>query len=114
MKTLQVNIGMVNNPFSAEQIATYFSNNKNYRLMAYTFEVGEYKGEEEVTFVGLFEYKYANQSTIIKDFELFCGLFNQDMIAIVTEYTQTMVYNTSYTGEGLKFREDLFHSLTLN
>jgi hypothetical protein len=38
MKTLQLNLGLNNNPMNAEQIVNYFATLEGYRLMGYYFK----------------------------------------------------------------------------
>ena len=104
MKTLQINLGLNNNPFTENEIVSYFSNNNDYRLMAH-YVIN--KGNEPI-FVAILEYKFARQSKVLQDFEMLCRYFNQSSIALVTEFMQVVAFNvsvvtTSYNFDALTF-----------
>ena len=113
MKTLQINVGLNNNPMNEEQTIEYFASLQGYRLMAYQIVNGEFNGQIEPTFVGLFEYKYARQSKIISDFENIANLMEQESIAISTDFMDTLVFNTSYIGEPYKFSTEFFKTIKI-
>jgi len=108
MKTLQINLGLNNNPMTNEQIINYFATLKGYRLMAYYFKDMEFNGQNEPTFVAILEYKYSRQSKVLTDVENWCNLFTQESIAFVTQYMECLAFNTSYNGQGYKFDSNLF------
>jgi hypothetical protein len=113
MKTLQVNIGLNNNPYTSEDVIDRMASDKNYRLMAYQIVDMEYLGNIEPTFVGLFEYKYARQSKILTDFEDLASEMTQDSIAISTDKMDAMAFSPRYTGEPYKFDEKLFKRINI-
>ena len=113
MKTLQINIGLNNNPFTAEQVIDYIASNKEYRLMAYQIVDAEFNGNVEPTFVGLMEYKYNRQSKILQDFENIASVMTQESIALVTDKMQVLAFNPSYEGEGYEFNNEYFKSIKL-
>ena len=108
MKTLQINLGLNNNPMTREEIVTYFATLKNYRLMAYYFKNMEFNGQIEPTFVAMLEYKYTRQSKVLTDVENWCSLFTQESIAFVTQYMESLAFNVSFVGEPYKFDNSLF------
>lgn len=113
MQTLQVNIGLNNNPFTAEEVINYIAGNKEYRLMAYQIVDGEFNGNVEPTFVGLMEYKYSRQSKILQDFENIASVMTQSGIALVTDRMSVIAFNPSHDGENYKFDNQYFKSIKL-
>jgi len=113
MKTLQINIGLNNNPFTAEEVIDYIASNKEYRLMAYQIVDGEFNGQLEPTFVGLLEYKYSRQSKILQDFENLASVMTQESIALVTDKMQVLAFNPNYDGEGYEFNNQYFKSIKI-
>lgn len=113
MKTVQVNIGLNNNTMTPDEVVDYMASDKNYRLMAYQIVDGEFKDNEEPTFVGLLEYKYSRQSKIVADFENIASVMTQESIAISTDYMDVLVFNQGYTGEAYKFNEQFFKRIKL-
>jgi hypothetical protein len=108
MKTIQINIGLNNNPFTAEQVIDYIAGNKEYRLMAYHIVDAEFQGNVEPTFVGLLEYKYSRQSKILQDFENIASVMTQSGIALVTDRMSVIAFNPAYDGENYKFDSQYF------
>ncbi len=113
MKTLQINLGLNNNPFDAVQTIEYFASHNYYRLMAYQIKDKTFNGEVEPTFVALLEYKYARQSKVLSDIENMCSVFTQESIALSTDYMEVLVFNPSYEGEGYKFDKELFEYIRI-
>ena len=108
MKTLQINLGLNNNPMTREEIVTYFATLKNYRLMAYYFKNMEFNGQIEPTFVAMLEYKYSRQSKVLTDVENWCSFFTQEPIAVSTDYMEFLAFNINYKGTPYRFDKDLF------
>jgi len=111
MKTLQVNIGLNNNPYTASEVIDRMASEGNYRLMGFQIVDMEYLGNVEPTFVGLFEYKYARQSKVLTDFENLASEMTQDSIAISTDVMDAIAFSPRYTGEPYKFDEKLFRRI---
>ena len=101
MKTLQINLGLNNNPMTREEIVTYFATLKNYRLMAYYFKNMEFNGQIEPTFVAMLEYKYTRQSKVLTDVENWCNLFTQESIAVSTDYMEFLAFTLAELLESL-------------
>ena len=113
MKTIQINVGLNNNPMNAEQVINYFATLENYRLMAYQIVDSEFNGQVEPTFVGLLEYKYTRQSKVLADIENICNVMNQESIAIKTDFMQVLAFNTSYSGQGYQFDNQFFKGIKI-
>lgn len=113
MKTIQINLGLNNNPMTSKQVINYFASLKEYRLMAYYIKDMTFNGQVEPTFVALLEYKYSRQSKILVDFENFCSVFNQESIAVATEYMEILAFNVTYKGIPYKFDNSLFEYIKL-
>jgi hypothetical protein len=111
MKTLQINLGLNNNPMTAEQVINYFATLSEYRFMAYVITNKTFHGEVEPTFVAMLEYKYARQSKLLSDVENWCSIFTQESIALSTDFMEVLAFNPSYNGEGYKFDSNLFEYL---
>ena len=113
MKTLQINLGLNNNPMTAEQVINYFATLTEYRLMAYVIKDKTFMGEVEPTFVALLEHKYTRDSKILSDAENWCSYFTQESIALVTEKMEVLAFNVKYIGEGYKFESNLFEYIKI-
>ena len=113
MKTIQINVGLNNNPMNTEQVINYFGTLENYRLMAYQIVDSEFNGQIEPTFVALLEYKYTRQSKVLADFENICNLMEQESIAIKTDFMKVLAFNASYSGQGYQFDDQFFKSIKI-
>ncbi len=113
MRTIQINLGMGNNPMSKNQVSEYFARLSDYRLMAFYFKDMTFNGEVEPTFVALMEHKYSRQSKVLSDVESWCNFFNQESIAFVTDTMEALAFNHSYTGDGYRFDGSLFEYIKL-
>lgn len=114
-KQLTVNIGLKNNKFNQQTILDYFASLYNwqgsYKLLKYTFEVGQWQGEKEVTFVGLFEYYYGNASKVLTDFELIASVMEQQSIAIKCQGLEALAYNISTKNKNTVFNNKYFYNI---
>lgn len=108
MKTLQINLGLNNNPMNATEVIQYFKDFKNYRLIDWYIKDKQFNGQIEPTFVALLEYDYSRQSKILSDFENWCSFFTQESIAVSTDYMEFLAFNVSYKGEPYRFDKNLF------
>ena len=111
MRTITINIGLNNNPYTAEQVIDRMASDTNYRLMAYQIVTAEYEGHPEETFVGLFEYKYSRDSKILSDFENLASVMTQECIAISTQSLDALAYSPSHKGDRLKFNNQYFKTI---
>lgn len=114
-KQLTINVGLNNNKFDQKTILDYFDNfyywQRSYKLIKYTFEVGEWQGQKEVTFVGLFEYSFSNASKVLTDFELVASTMNQQCIAIKCDGLEALAYNVSTKNKTQVFNENYFYNI---
>jgi hypothetical protein len=114
-KQLTINVGLNNNNFDQKTILAYFERlytwSGAYKLLKYTFEVGEWQGQKEITFVGLFEYSYSNASKVLTDFEKIASVMNQQAIAIKCEGLQAIAYNISAKNKTQVFNENYFYNI---
>ena len=108
MKTLQINLGLNNNPMNGLEVTNYFENLENYRLIGSYIKDMNFNGQIEPTFVAMLEYKYTRQSKVLTDVENWCSLFTQESIAFVTQYMESLAFNVSFVGEPYKFDSSLF------
>lgn len=113
MKTLQINLGLNNNPMTAEEVINYFATLTEYRLMAHYIKDKEFNGNVEPTFVAMLEYKYVRQSKVLIDAEAWCSLFTQESIAISTDFMEVLAFNVNYKGDAYKFNTNLFEYIKL-
>lgn len=113
MKTVQVNLGMNNNPMNEEEVISYMSNLNGYRLMGYYFKDMTFEDNVEPTFVGILEYKYTSDSKVLADFEKLCSVFTQESIPIVTNKMEVIAFNVNYKGGGYYFNRKLFEYFKL-
>ena len=114
-KQLTVNIGLKNNEYNQETILAYFERlyswNGAYKLLKYTFEVGQWQGQKEVTFVGLFEYSYSNASKVLTDFEKIASVMNQQCIAIKCQGLEALAYNIGTKNKNTVFNGEYFYNI---
>jgi hypothetical protein len=108
MKTIQINIGLNNNPFTYEQVKEYFETHKDYRLMACYEKDMTFQGGIEPTFVAMMEYNYRYESKILAYFEILCSVMTQESIAISTDSMEVLAFNPRYDGERYRFDPQYF------
>lgn len=113
MKTIQINLGLNNNPLNSAEVVDYFATLTEYRLMAYIIKDKTFNEEVEPTFVALLEHKYTRDSKVLSDVENWCSIFNQESIALVTDKMEVLAFNTNYNGETYKFDKTLFEYIKL-
>ena len=100
---IQINLGLNNNPMTAEELITYLATLSGYHLVGYYIKTMEFQGNPEPTVVAWLKTDYARQSKIIKDFEDIALVTNQESIALVTSEMEVLVFNPTYSGDGYKF-----------
>lgn len=114
-KILTVNIGLKNNKFNEKTILDYFERlyawQGSYKLLKYTFEIGQWQGQKEITFVGLFTYRYSNASKVLTDFELIASVMEQESIAIKCQGLEAIAYNISTKNKNTVFNNKYFHNI---
>ena len=108
MKTIQINIGLNNNPFTYGQVQDYFETHKDYRLMAHYEKDMTFQGGVEPTFVAMLEYCYRDESKVLADFERICSVMTQESIAISTDSMEVLAFNPDYSGDRYRFDPQFF------
>jgi hypothetical protein len=106
MKTIQLNVGLNNNPMSEDEVILRFAKMTAYRLMAYYIFDMTYEGETEPTFVALMEVM--TDRNIINDVTNWCDEMTQECIAISCDNFETLVYNSNVTDKKYTFDKNLF------
>ncbi len=115
MTTIQLNIGLENNPFKGVEILSILSSlpifnvTKESRTMARTV-TGTYNGEPEETVV--IKASMEDDMDITLTIEVLCDWFKQECIAIkLTNSDHTigrLIYHPSFDGEKQEFNEKYF------
>ena len=113
-KLVTINVGLKDNKLNQNEIVEYFKNmypKGSYFLEKYTFEVGEYKGEKEITFVALLSYTYNDASKVLSDFEKIASVLNQECIAIKAYGLQALAYNLTTKDKSTVFNQEYFYDI---
>ena len=110
-KSMQINVGLQNNIFNQNNIVSYFNELQGYDLLKYTFEVGQYKGRKEVTFVALLNYDYCSPAKVLLDFEKIASVMQQQCIAIKLQGLEALAYSIGTKNKSLIFDKNHFYSL---
>lgn len=105
MNKIEINIGLNNNPCTAQEIVMPFV--EMYKSIAHSVKMGEWAGADEPTLVMEFytEDKFSKIHTIL------LGLtqtLTQDAIAFRFDEIGELVFNENYTGERYPFNEKYF------
>ena len=103
-----INVGLLNNPKTSDELISYFKELKGYTLVKYTIESGSYHDLIEPTFVAVLETDYVLVSKVIADFEKICSVLTQESIAISNDQFDLLVYTINYQGFKDKFDSDYF------
>lgn len=103
-----INVGLLNNPKTSDELISYFKELKGYTLVKYTIEGGSYHALIEPTLVAVIQTDYVLVSKVIADFEKICSVLTQDCIAISNDQFDLLVYTINYQGFKDKFDEDYF------
>lgn len=103
-----INIGLLNNPCTAPQIAKHFQEKPGYTVVKYKVESGSYHEAIEPTIVMQLDTAYTLLSKVIKDIEDLCSVFTQEYIAVQSNSFELLVYNINYCGNQDKFDSDYF------
>ena len=106
--TFTINIGLLNNPYSAQEVMDYLKTMRGYKLLQLTQSSGSYHDLIEPTIVAELETKYTLLSKVIADIENICSVLNQDCIAISNDQFDLLVYSVKYFGPKDKFDEEYF------
>lgn len=103
-----INVGLLNNPKTSDELINYFQELKGYTLVKYIIESGSYHDLIEPTFVAVLEADYVLTSKVVADFEKICSVLTQDCIAISNDQFDLLVYTINYQGFKDKFDKDYF------
>ena len=124
MRTVQLNIGLSNNPLAPDTVIELLSKldtnilrtygMARLRLMAYYIKDKTFNGEVEPTVCAMLEIlDNAKQSGVIITIEKLCELMTQESIAVSTDTMELLVFNPEYRGEGYLFDKNLFEYIKL-
>ena len=105
MNKIEINIGLGNNPFTAQQIVSPFVT--EFTSIKHNVQVGEWDGADELTLVMEF---YTDESIDIfrKAMQSLTKTLTQDAIAFRFNGVGELVFNDNYTGERYDFDENYF------
>lgn len=112
MNTIQLNVGLENNPFNRYETVELLLMRLGYltEVDART-EVGEWEGKPERTLVVRFESSH-KLSYLIKMVEDLAGMTNQDAIAIKGVTYGLLVYRAGFTGKEMAYDNEFFIPFT--
>ena len=106
--TFTINIGLLNNPFSAQEVMDYLKNLRGYTLLQLTQSSGSYHDLIEPTIVAELETNYKLLSNIVATVENLCSVFEQECIPISSDNFDILVYGIKHVGFKDKFDSEYF------
>jgi hypothetical protein len=106
--TFTINIGLLNNPYSAQEVMDYLKNLRGYTLLQLTESSGSYHDLIEPTIVAELETKYKLLSNVVATVENLCSVFEQECIPISSDNFDILVYGIKHVGFKDKFDEEYF------
>ncbi len=110
MKTIELNIGLGNNPFDVVDIIARITNNYDLEIIDSNVVKGQYKGESEDCLVVLartpFDSDAINLSLI-----LLADSLNQESIAYTLSGRGELVYRRGFEGERQEFNYNYFQTI---
>ena len=106
--TFTINIGLLNNPYSAQEVMTYLKTLRGYTLLQLTESSGSYHDLIEPTIVAELETKYKLLSKVVSTVENLCSVFEQECIPISSDNFDILVYGIKHVGFKDKFDEEYF------
>ena len=106
--TFTINIGLLNNPYSAQEVMTYLKTLRGYTLLQLTESSGSYHDLIEPTVVAELETKYKLLSKVVSTVENLCSVFEQECIPISSDQFDILVYGIKHVGFKDKFDEEYF------
>jgi hypothetical protein len=109
MTTIELNIGLGNNPLDAQQIKTLFSKYEIY-FEQMEVHIGEWEGQEESTVVATANTTL-NKTQLHQTISSLCIQTEQDAIAYKVGRLGRIAYNPSRSGDKYDFDSDLFITL---
>ena len=106
--TFTINIGLLNNPFSAQEVMTYLKTMRSYKLLQLIESSGSYHDLIEPTIVAELETDYKLLSKVVATVENLCSVFEQECIPISSDQFDLLVYGIKHVGFKDKFDEEYF------
>lgn len=106
--TFTINIGLLNNPLTAQEVMTYLKTMRGYTLLQLTESSGSYHDLIEPTIVAELETKYKLLSKVVATVENLCSVFEQECIPVSSDQFDILVYGIKYVGFKDKFDEEYF------
>ena len=106
--TFTINIGLLNNPYSAQEVMDYLKNLRGYTLLQLTESSGSYHDLIEPTIIAELETKYKLLSKVVATVENLCSVFNQECIPISSDNFDILIYGINHVGFKDKFDSDYF------
>lgn len=106
--TFTINVGLLNNPYSAQEVMDYLKNLRGYTLLQLTESSGSYHDLIEPTIVAELETKYKLLSKVVSTVENLCCVFEQECIPISSDQFDILVYGIKHVGFKDKFDEEYF------
>lgn len=106
--TFTINIGLLNNPLTAQEVMTYLKTMRGYTLLQLTESSGSYHDLIEPTIVAELETKYKLLSKVVATVENLCSVFEQECIPISSDQFDILVYGVKHVGFKDKFDEEYF------
>jgi hypothetical protein len=106
--TFTINIGLLNNPYSAPEVMNYLKTLQGYTLLQLTESSGSYHDLIEPTIVAELETKYKLLSKVVSTVENLCSVFEQECIPISSDQFDILVYGIKHIGFKDKFDEEYF------
>jgi hypothetical protein len=106
--TFTINIGLLNNPYSAPEVMNYLKTLRGYTLLQLTESSGSYHDLIEPTIVAELETKYKLLSKVVSTVENLCSVFEQECIPISSDNFDILVYGIKHVGFKDKFDSEYF------
>jgi hypothetical protein len=106
--TFTINVGLLNNPYSAQEVMNYLKNLRGYTLLQLTESSGSYHDLIEPTIVAELETNYKLLSNVVATVENLCSVFEQECIAISSDQFDILVYGIKHVGFKDKFDSEYF------
>lgn len=103
------NIGLNNNPFNEAQIQQFLLASREYKLIRWIKDMGEYIDNPEPTFVCEIEFPHNVEPEILIRFTRnMCETYTQECIPFSCDIMDMLVFNPLYVGGRFKFDEKYF------
>ena len=106
MNKIEINIGLNNNPYTAQEIVSAFVG--YLTSVKHNVQVGEWEGADELTVVMEFSVQNVSVEKVRNMLKSLTDVFTQDAIAFRFNGDGELVFNENYTGERYEFDENYF------